>query len=52
MRARFNTQMDDGHCSSLIPTVIQGAAVSSFFIPLVALSLSGLRPDQIAAASG
>jgi len=26
--------------------------VSCFFIPLIALSLSGLRPDQIAAASG
>jgi DHA2 family multidrug resistance protein len=32
--------------------VIQGAAVSCFFIPLITLALSGLRPDQIAAASG
>jgi DHA2 family multidrug resistance protein len=50
MRAKFNTQVDEW--TLLIPTLIQGAAVSCFFIPLVTLSLSGLRPDQIAAASG
>ena len=50
MRGAFNAQVDLG--TLIIPTVIQGAAVSCFFIPLVALSLSGLRPDQIAAASG
>lgn len=50
MRGRFNTQVDLGDL--VVPTVIQGAAVSCFFIPLVGLALSGLRPDQIAAASG
>jgi MFS transporter, DHA2 family, multidrug resistance protein len=50
MRGRFNTQVDIE--TLIVPTLIQGAAVSCFFIPLVALSLSGLRPDQIAAASG
>jgi DHA2 family multidrug resistance protein len=50
MRGAFNTQIDLD--TLIIPTVIQGAAVSCFFIPLVALSLSGLRPEQIAAASG
>jgi len=50
MRGRFNTEVDLGDL--VLPTVIQGAAVSCFFIPLVALALSGLRPDQIAAASG
>jgi MFS transporter, DHA2 family, multidrug resistance protein len=50
MRGSFNTQVDIA--TLIIPTLIQGAAVSCFFIPLVALSLSGLRPDQIAAASG
>ena len=50
MRGAFNAQVDLD--TLIIPTVIQGAAVSCFFIPLVALSLSGLRPDQIAAASG
>ncbi|HVO89863.1 MAG TPA: MFS transporter, partial [Casimicrobiaceae bacterium] len=36
----------------LIPTIIQGAAVAVFFIPLVTLSLSGLAPERIPAASG
>jgi DHA2 family multidrug resistance protein len=31
---------------------LQGAAVAVFFIPLVSLSLSGLAPDRIPAASG
>jgi DHA2 family multidrug resistance protein len=50
MRGRFNTQVDIE--TLVLPTVVQGAAVSCFFIPLVSLALSGLRPDQIAAASG
>jgi len=50
MRGGFNAQIDLS--TLIIPTVIQGAAVSCFFIPLIALSLSGLRHDQIAAASG
>jgi MFS transporter, DHA2 family, multidrug resistance protein len=50
MRAQFSTQADI--MTLVIPTVIQGAAISCFFIPLVALSLSGLAPSQIAAASG
>jgi DHA2 family multidrug resistance protein len=50
MRGRFNAQVD--MAGLIIPTVIQGAAVSCFFIPLITVALSGLRPDQIAAASG
>jgi len=50
MRGRFNTQVDLE--TLIIPTLIQGAAVSCFFIPLITLALSGLRPDQIAGASG
>ena len=50
MRARFNTQVDEW--TLIIPTIVQGAAVACFFIPLIAVSLSGLRPDQIAAATG
>jgi DHA2 family multidrug resistance protein len=50
MRSRFTTQADLE--ALLVPTVIQGAAISCFFIPLVALALTGLRPDQIAAATG
>ncbi len=50
MRGRFSTQVDFD--SVIIPTVIQGAALSCFFIPLVSLSLSGLAQDQIANATG
>src|SRR5215831_10797290 len=50
MRSRFNTQADLE--TLLIPTIIQCAAVAVFFIPLVTLSLSGLPPNQIPAASG
>jgi DHA2 family multidrug resistance protein len=50
MRGRFNTLVDLD--TIMIPTIVQGAAVSCFFIPLVSLALSGLRPDQIPAAAG
>jgi len=50
MRGRFNAQIDLE--TLIIPTLIQGAAVSCFFIPLITLALSGLRHDQIAGASG
>jgi MFS transporter, DHA2 family, multidrug resistance protein len=50
MRSAFNTDVDIW--TLVWPTVLQGAAVSCFFIPLVALVLGGLRQDQIAAASG
>jgi DHA2 family multidrug resistance protein len=50
MRSRFNTQVDIW--TLVVPTILQGAAVSCFFIPLVNLALGGLRPEQIAAASG
>ena len=50
MRSQFNTSAD--FWTLMVPTIIQGAAVSIFFIPLVTLSLSGLSPDRIPAASG
>ncbi len=50
MRSGFNTQTDVH--TLLVPTIIQGIAMAFFFIPLVSLTLSGLRPDQIPAASG
>jgi DHA2 family multidrug resistance protein len=50
MRGGFTSQVDID--TVIIPTLIQGAAVSCFFIPLVTLALSGLRHDQIASASG
>ncbi len=50
MRSQFNTQADFG--TLIIPTVIQGVAMAFFFIPLVGLTLSGLTPARIPAASG
>jgi DHA2 family multidrug resistance protein len=50
MRSHFNTQADLR--TIMIPTIVQGAAVALFFIPLVTITLSGLRPDQMPAASG
>jgi MFS transporter, DHA2 family, multidrug resistance protein len=50
MRSRFNTQAD--LTTILIPTVVQGIAMAFFFIPLVTITLSGLPPERIPAASG
>ncbi len=50
MRAGFNTQAD--FTTIMIPTVVQGIAMAFFFIPLVTITLSGLSPDRIPAASG
>jgi len=50
MRADFNTNATVGVL--LVPTLIQGLALATFFIPLIALSLSGLPPERIPSASG
>ena len=50
MRSNFNTQADFG--TILIPTLIQGVAMAFFFIPLMTITLSGISPDRIPAASG
>ena len=50
MRSHFNTSAD--LWTLMVPTIIQGAGMAIFFIPLVTLSLSGLEPDRIPAASG
>jgi DHA2 family multidrug resistance protein len=50
MRSWFNTQADIA--TLMVPTIIQGAAMAVFFVPLVTLSLSGLAPERIPAASG
>jgi MFS transporter, DHA2 family, multidrug resistance protein len=50
MRSHFNTQAD--FWTIMIPTIIQGVAMAFFFIPLVTITLSGLPPDRIPAASG
>ncbi len=50
MRSRFNVQVDFD--TLLIPTVLQGAAMAFFFIPLQAIIFSGLTPDKLPAAAG
>ena len=50
MRSDFNTQADIR--TLLVPTVIQGAALATFFVPLLTLGFSGLAPERIPAASG
>jgi len=50
MRSRFNVQADFG--TILIPTILQGAAMAFFFIPLQAIVFSGLAPQQMPAAAG
>jgi len=50
LRAGFNTNADVA--TLILPTIVQGIAMAFFFIPLVTLSLSGLSPDRIPAASG
>jgi len=50
MRSHFNTQAD--FQTIMIPTIIQGVAMAFFFIPLVTITLSGIPPEKIPAASG
>lgn len=50
LRSRFNTSADV--TTLMIPTIVQGISMAFFFIPLVTLTLSGLKPEHIPAASG
>ncbi len=50
MRSWFDTDADIR--TLLVPTVIQGAALATFFVPLLTLGFSGLPPERIPAASG
>ena len=50
LRSNFSTQADLG--TIMVPTIIQGVAMAFFFIPLVSITLSGITPDRIPAASG
>lgn len=50
MRSNFNTQAD--FMTILIPTLLQGAAMAFFFIPLQAILFSGLPPEQMPSAAG
>lgn len=50
MRSHFST--DSTYWAILITTLIQGVAMAGFFVPLVTITLSGLPPERIPAASG
>jgi MFS transporter, DHA2 family, multidrug resistance protein len=50
MRSHFNTQVD--FATLMVPTIVQGGALAFFFIPLVTLTLAGVPPEQMPAASG
>ena len=50
LRAGFTTSTDMAHI--LVPTVLQGAGMALFFIPLTTVSLSGLDPRRLPAAAG
>ncbi|WP_372659520.1 DHA2 family efflux MFS transporter permease subunit [Hydrogenophaga sp.] len=50
MRSLFNTQAD--FLTILIPTLLQGAAMAFFFIPLQAIVFSGLPNSQLPSAAG
>jgi DHA2 family multidrug resistance protein len=49
-RSQFTTQTDLLHI--MVPTLVQGAAMAMFFIPLTTLTLSGVTPERIPAAAG
>ncbi|MEP7300957.1 MAG: DHA2 family efflux MFS transporter permease subunit, partial [Caldimonas sp.] len=50
MRSNFNPQ--DDFETILLPTLLQGAAMAFFFIPLQAIIFSGLGPERMPAAAG
>ncbi len=50
MRAQFTPDVD--FITLMIPTIIQGAAMAMFFIPLTSIILSGQPPDKLPAAAG
>ena len=50
MRSGFNTQTDVR--TLMTPTIIQGAAMAAFFVPLTSITLSSIEPWRIPAASG
>ncbi|HVL55917.1 MAG TPA: DHA2 family efflux MFS transporter permease subunit [Burkholderiaceae bacterium] len=50
LRSGFNVQADLQ--TILLPTIVQGAGNALFFVPLVAITLSGLPQHRFAAAAG
>ncbi|HTR00609.1 MAG TPA: DHA2 family efflux MFS transporter permease subunit [Candidatus Acidoferrum sp.] len=52
MWLRSNLTPDAGFANLLLPTVIQGIALSLLILPFTSLALAGLKPEQVPAASG
>jgi DHA2 family multidrug resistance protein len=52
MYMRSGFRLESTRAMIIIPTVIQGAAVAFFFVPISTLVYSGLKPQEIASASG
>ena len=50
LRSGFSNEADV--YTIVVPQVVQGIAMATFFVPLTALSLSGLPPERIPSASG
>jgi DHA2 family multidrug resistance protein len=50
LRGTFST--DTTVAQILVPTVLQGAAMAFFFIPLQTVIFDGLRPEQLPSAAG
>jgi DHA2 family multidrug resistance protein len=50
MRSQFTPDVDVR--TLMIPTILQGAAMAMFFIPLTSIILSGQPPDKIPSAAG
>jgi DHA2 family multidrug resistance protein len=50
MRSNFNVQTE--FFGVLVPTILQGAAMAFFFIPLQAIVFAGLPPQRMPAAAG
>jgi len=50
MRAGYTTYSDFAHFT--LPLLVQGVAMSAFFISMLTISLSGVRPEQVPSATG
>lgn len=50
LRSRFTTDVD--FTALVIPMLVQGVAMSTFFVSMVALALNGVPGQQVPAASG
>jgi DHA2 family multidrug resistance protein len=50
MRGHLTPQAD--LATIALPTIVQGAAVACFFVPLIGIALADLKPEQIAAGTG